>query len=338
MKTHYHRLSFQERLIIQSLWVGGYTKTAIANQLHRHKSTVTREINRWARGEGNRYDARLAHWNAEQQYSVKHFKEKLTDNTRLRTYVFDKLALRWSPQQIAGRIRIDHPGDQEMTISHEAIYTFIYRRRKGSLNKRLIKLLTLQRTRRRKTYVSRGVSQTKISDRLSISERPERANDRSQVGHWEGDLMIGAGQGSAIATLVERKTRFTCVIKVGDRKSETVTKAIANRLKELPLSLRRSMTYDNGSEMANHAWLTYTTGTKVYFANPYSSWERGSNENTNGLIRRFFPKSTDFSKVSYRELVDLEHRLNNRPRKVLGYKTPLEAMRKHLRFCNGSSN
>lgn len=329
--THYQRLSYTERVIIQSLWSGNYTKTAIANQLGRHKSTITREINRWTTGYGDIYKAKLAHWWAEEEYASKHFKDKLTTSQKLRAYVFDKLQLRWSPEQIAGRIKVEYPNDSEMTISHETIYTFIYRHRQAAVNKKLIKLLTLQRTKRKRKYVNRGVSKERISDAINISHRPEYINDRSEVGHWEGDLMIGVKQASAIATLVERKTRFTYIIKVENRKSETVTSEIKNRLNSLPSKLRKSMTYDNGSEMANHQWLTRMTGAKVYFANPYSSWERGTNENTNGLIRRFFPKTTDFNKVSYRELVQIQDRLNNRPRKVLGYKTPWEVFQRHLK-------
>lgn len=218
-----------------------------------------------------------------------------------------------------------------MTISHEAIYTFIYRHRQAAVNKKLIKLLTFQRTKRRRKYIARGISKEKILEAINISKRPECINDRSQVGHWEGDLMIGVKQASAIATLVERKTRFTYILKVENRKSETVTSQIKKKLNTLPSKLRKSMTYDNGSEMANHQWLTRMTGTTVYFANPYSSWERGTNENTNGLIRRYLPKTTNFNNVTYKELLQIQERLNNRPRKVLGYKTPWEVFQRHLK-------
>lgn len=330
--TTYQRLTLQERVIIQALWgQPNYTKTRIALQLGRHKSTVTREINRWIQKQHDTYNAKLAHWCAEEEYASKHFKDKLTTSLKLREYVFKKLHLRWSPEQIAGRIKVEHPNNPEMTISHEAIYTFIYRHRQATLNKKLIKLLTLQRTKRKKTYISRGVSKEKISDAINISKRPQYINDRSEVGHWEGDLIIGTKQASAIATLVERKTRFTYILKVENRKSETVTSQITKTLNKLPSKLRKSMTYDNGSEMANHQWLTQMTGAKVYFANPYSSWERGTNENTNGLIRRCFPKTTDFNKVSYKDLLVMQERLNNRPRKVLGYKTPWEVFNRHIK-------
>lgn len=334
-QTNYKRLSLRDRVVIQALWGhNGITKTEIARRLSRNKSTICREINLWAKNKEDTYDASRAQWYADEMYASKHFKDKLTCSLKLREYVFTKLKCQWSPQQIAGRISQDHPHDPVMTISHETIYSFIYRHPQGNINKKLIKLLPQQRTRRRKTYVTKGVSKTKISDAISIDARPSFINDRSQIGHWEGDLMIGPNQSSAIATLVERKTRFTFILKVKDRKSETVTTQIRNKLNSLPIKLRQSMTYDNGSEMANHKWLTQMTGAKVYFAHPYSSWERGTNENTNGLIRRYLPKKTDFHKISYQELLDIQEKLNNRPRKILGYRTPLEAFNKYLKSLN----
>lgn len=331
-ETSYKRLSLQDRIVIQTLWGHkAITKTEIARRLNRHKSTVCREINRWGKGNKNTYAAQTADWLAQEEYATKHFKDKMTSSKRLKRYVFSKLRNHWSPEQVAGRIRQDYPNDSEMRISHEAIYQYIYRHRQGNVNKELIKLLPQKRSYRRKTYVTRGVSQKKIIDTISIDKRPEHINDRSQVGHWEGDLMIGQKQASAIATLVERKTRFTLILKVSDRRTETVTGAIKKAFDPLPPKLKQSMTYDNGFEMANHRWLTQNTGATVYFAHPYSSWERGTNENTNGLIRRFFPKGTDFDKVSYSQLLDMQAMLNNRPRKVLGYRTPLEDFKKHFK-------
>lgn len=328
---NYHRLSLSERIVIQTLWgTPGISKTEIANRLERHKSTICREINKWGKGK-NKYNARLAHWMAEQFYADKHFKDKLSTSDPLKQYVFDGLKKNWSPQQVAGRIKLDHPNNPEMSISHEAIYSFIYRHPQGTINKKLIKLLPQQRSRRRKIYVTKGSVRTKISDAISIEQRPDFINDRSQIGHWEGDLMIGPKQASAIATLVERKTRFTYILKLRNRTTESVTTEIKNRLNSLPSKFRKSITYDNGSEMADHKWLTQKTGATVYFAHPYSSWERGTNENTNGLIRRYFPKGTDFNKLSYKQLLLIEQRLNNRPRKVLGYKTPLEAFKIYLK-------
>ena len=232
--------------------------------------------------------------------------------------------MHWTPEQIAGRITKLYPKDKTMRISYEAIYNHIYKHRQGKLNKKLISLLTRKRTKRKPNYKTRGVAKNKITDIISIDQRPQYINDRSQIGHWEGDLIIGENRASALITLVERKTRFTYILKVQNKKSETVTTQIKNLFMKLPKKLRRSITYDNGVEMANHKWLTQKTGATVYFAHPYSSWERGTNENTNGLIRRFYPKKTDFNKISYHELLELQHKLNNRPRKVIGFKTPAE--------------
>jgi IS30 family transposase len=219
---------------------------------------------------------------------------------------------------------MDYPNNPVMDISHEAVYAHIYRHRQARLNLKLIALLPLHRTRRKRNYKSRGVAQFRVTDKISIDQRPGFINDRSQIGHWEGDLIIGEKRASALITLVERKTRFTYILKIPNKKSETVTTEIKNLFNRIPTRLRRSITYDNGVEMANHRWLTKMTGAKVYFAHPYSSWERGTNENTNGIIRRFYPKKTDFNKISYDELIVLQHKLNNRPRKVLGYKTSAE--------------
>lgn len=329
--TNYKRLTFNERLVIQTLWGHeGITKTEIARRLNRHKSTICREINRWIKGKNSKYSAQLAHWYAEQLYADKHFKDKMTSNEKLRVYVVYNLK-DWTPEQIAGRIRLEYPKDLTMRISHEAIYSFIYRHPQGNINKKLIKLLPQHRSYRRRHCKTRGVSQQKITDMISIDQRPTHINDRSEIGHWEGDLMIGLKQASAIATLVERKTRTTIILKLKDRRTETVTQEMKKALSSLPIKLRQSMTYDNGFEMANHKWLTDQTGMKVYFAHPYSSWERGTNENTNGLIRRYFPKGTDFNKVTYKQLREIQDKLNNRPRKVLGYRTPLELLKKHFK-------
>lgn len=329
--TNYKRLTFNERLVIQTLWGHlGITKTEIARRLNRHKSTICREINRWTKEKKDKYSAQLAHWYAEEQYASKHFKDKLTSNEKLREYVFLNLK-DWTPEQIAGRIRLEYPNNQSMRISHEAIYSFIYRHPQGNINKKLIKLLPQKRSYRRRHYTTRGVSKHKITDTISIDQRPAYINDRSEIGHWEGDLMIGLKQASAIATLVERKTRSTIILKLKYRRTETVTEEMKKALSSLPIKLRQSMTYDNGFEMANHKWLTQKTGMKIFFAHPYSSWERGTNENTNGLIRRYFPKGTDFNKVTYKELRELQDKLNNRPRKVLGYRTPIELLKKHFK-------
>jgi len=212
-----------------------------------------------------------------------------------------------------------------MTISHEAIYMHIYSHPQASLNRKLIKLLPYQKSRRRKPKPRRKKG-FKIRDQVNISKRPKHIENRQEIGHWEGDLIIGKAQKSAIGTIVERKSRYTLIIGLKDKTTKSVTRAFAKELNRFDNHLTKTMTYDNGMEMADHKWLTNNTGIKVYFANPYASWERGTNENTNGLIRRFLPKKIDFKNVDMTQLKMIQYKLNNRPRKVLGYKTTLEVL------------
>ena len=221
-----------------------------------------------------------------------------------------------------------------MSISHESIYSYIYRHRQTKLAQKLIKLLPYHHHKRRKQRKF-GTKKSRIKNQISIDNRPDHVELRLEVGHWEGDLMIGIGQKSAIGTIVERKTRYTFIVKLENRKSETVTYQFAKILNTLPKYILKSMTYDNGMEMANHQWLTNNTGMDIFFAHPYSSWERGTNENTNGLIRRFLPKGTDFNNVTLQQLKAIENNLNNRPKKVLGYKTPNELMTQEINNHKG---
>jgi len=323
----YTRLTFEERVIIETLLREKRSKAFIAERLNRSRSTVCREINQWVRKPTDIYKAKLAHWYA-QDSRCRRSKDKISLNKKLRWYVYRGLLSEWSPEQIAGRIKKDYPKDPIMTISHEAIYLHIYNHRQASINKKLIALLPYHKHNRKK----RGspVKTYHIKDRVSIDKRPLYIEKRKQVGHWEGDLMIGLKQASFIGTLVERKTRFTYIMKLPDKKTSTVTKQFAIQFKKLHPNCRRTLTYDNGIEMANHKWLAKKTGMRVYFAHPYSSWERGTNENTNGLIRRFLPKRSDFNKVSEEKLKFIQDNLNNRPRKVLNYDTPNEALEKEL--------
>jgi len=222
-----------------------------------------------------------------------------------------------------------------MSISHEAIYQHIYRKRQSRLGKELITLLPYSYSKRRQNRKV-GKNKNRISDVKRIDLRSAHIELREEIGHWESDLVIGRENKSAIATIVERKTRFVYIIGVKSKHTKIVTKAIANTMKKLHPDFRKTMTHDNGTEMANHKWLTTKTGIDIYFAHPYSSWERGTNENTNGLIRRFFPKGTDFSTVTKKQLMDAQNNLNNRPRKVLGYKTPNEMMQ--IEYFNLNSN
>jgi IS30 family transposase len=326
-QKHYERLSYKERIIIQRLLKENKSRTYIAKELNRSKSTITRELNKWVKFSNDEYKAELADWCAKDDYFNKRNLDKIATHKSLKIFVYKGLLKGWSPEQIAGQIKLKHPKNPIMTISHEAIYTHIYNHNQGKLRKKLILLLLYSKSKRRSRKGIRK-NRMRIKEAISIDLRPKHIEDRLEVGNWEGDLIVGIKQASAIGTLVERKTRYTHIVKLKDRKSDTVTKAFENPLNKMHPIFRKTMTYDNGMEMANHKYFTQQTGMPVYFAHPYSSWERGTNENTNGLIRRYLPKNTDFNKVTEMQLKIIQDKLNNRPRKVLGYYTPNEMMEK----------
>lgn len=323
------RLTLNERIVIETLLKENKSKSYIAKQLNRNRSTITREVNNWVINPTDKYSAALADFYAKDDYLNKRNKDKINTYKKLKYFVYKGLLSGFSPEQIAGRIKLLYPNDTIMSISYEAIYQHIYKHRQSYLGKKLIKLLPYHHHKRRQNRKF-GSKKTRIKDQVNISQRPEQVDLRLEIGHWEGDLMIGVGQKSAIGTIVERKTRFTFIVKIENRKSKTVTQQFAKIMNTMPKFIRKTMTYDNGMEMANHKWLTQKTGMDVFFANPYSSWERGTNENTNGLIRRFFPKGTDFNKIAVNKLKQAETALNNRPRKVLGYKTPNEMINQEI--------
>jgi IS30 family transposase len=319
------RMSLEERIVIQTLLKEKRSKSYIANKLNRARSTITREVNKWIQKPSESYDAKLAHWCVIDDNHNKRTQGKIDLNPSLKRYVYKGLLNNWSPEQISGRIKKDFPNDQIMCISHEAIYQHIYSRPQAKMNKKLIALLPYHKSRR---WSTKGSAKRKhiIKNRTCIENRPEYIEERKEIGHWEGDLIIGVKHGSAIGTLVERKTRFTYIVKLANKRSNTVTLAFSKALNTLDDNWRKTLTYDNGVEMAYHQKLTAQTGMDVYFAHPYSSWERGTNENTNGLIRRYLPKGTNFHQITKKQLKNIQHKLNNRPRKILDYKTPLEAM------------
>ncbi len=320
---NYKRLSDLEREEISRLLSQKYSFRSIARLLTRNVSTISREV---GGGCGNKYTYRAvraanrARRNAGKRKSGKH---KLNGNSELFKYIRQKLKKKWSPRQIAEELEKDYPLDMTMRISPEAIYTYIYVLPRGSLKKELTDCLRQSRKRRRKQ--SRGVKlERKIEDMLSIEERPKEVADRIIPGHWEGDLIVGKNNRSALGTLVERMTRTTILIPVKSKEAEVVAKAFAKEVKKLPQQMKLSMTYDQGREMARHKLFTKITGVKVYFAHPSSPWERGTNENTNGLIRQFFPKGTEFNKVSRYEVKKVQDLLNGRPRAALGFRKPYE--------------
>lgn len=319
----YKRLTLKERIIIETLLKENKSKSYIATQLNRNRSTITKEVKLWIIKPTDIYKADLAHWYALEANKNKRTQDKINSHPKLKLFVYRSLLKGTSPELMAGQIKVLYPNDPIMSISYESIYKHIYRHRQSSLGKKLIKLLPYHHHKRRDKRKF-GKKRTRIKDQVSIDNRPKHIEQRLEAGHLEGDLMIGVGHKSAIGTIVDRKTRFLIIVKIQNRKSKTVTQEFAKHLNKQPQYLRKTMTYDNGIEMANHKWLSEKTGMDIYFAHPYSSWERGTNENTNGLIRRFLPKGTDFNNITIEELKRIENNLNNRPRKVLGFKTPNE--------------
>lgn len=322
---NYRRITLEERYKIDAYVALKKGPSEIGRLLNRPRSTISREIKRGKSHPGGYYQAMQAHMHAEIYNKVKRVDSKLRSNSTLRYYVYRGLLKCQSPEQISNRIKSDYPTNTRMRICYESIYKHIYHETTGKLQKKLIGLLPYHKPIR-KGGNKRHIYMGKIPGRVTINERPEVISNREQVGHWEGDLVVGKGQTSAIGTLVERVTRYTIIIPLQSRKSRHVVDAFADALLKMPCPMLKTLTYDNGVEMSEHKYFTYRTKMPVYFANPYSSWERGTNENTNGLIRRFFPKKTDFNKITKEQLKFAEQNLNDRPRKVLEWKTPRESM------------
>jgi len=326
--TNYKRLSNLEREEISRLLSQKCSFGDIAKALGRNISTISREVSAGGCNR-NTYRAVKAQNRARRNLSKrKAGKYILNDNTELWAYIKKKLKKKWSPRQIAEELKKDYPLDMAMRISPEAIYTYIYVLPRGALKKELTACLRRNHKRRYKQQAREVKMERKLEDMLSIEERPKEVEDRIIPGHWEGDLIIGKYNRSALGTLVERTTRTTILIPIKNREAETVAKAFAKEVKKLPKQMKLSMTYDQGREMAKHKLFTNITGVKVYFAHPRSPWERGTNENTNGLIRQFFPKGTEFNKVSRYEVKKAQDLLNGRPRQALGFEKPYKVFNK----------
>jgi transposase, IS30 family len=322
------RLSLAEREEISRGVAGGESLRAIARRLGRASSTISREVA--ANGGRRRYRACRADTAAVRR--VRRPKvSKLAACSRLRAVVEDKLELRWSPTQISGWLVDEFPDDPEMRVSHETIYLSLFVQSRGALRKELTRYLRSGHSTRRPKDHTVMNGQGQLRGTLNISERPAEANDRAVPGHWEGDLLMGKGM-RAIATLVERKTRFVMLIALPNgHAADVVADALAEKIVELPEQLRRSLTWDQGKEMAAHARFTVKTGLPVYFCDPRSPWQRGSNENTNGLLRQYFPKRTEISHYTQAELDAVAAELNGRPRQTLAFKTPSHALDEALR-------
>jgi IS30 family transposase len=314
------RLSIAEREEILLGLTRGESFAAIARALGRSTSTVSREVN--ANGGRTRYRMWPAHDRA--QRLARRPKPCKLDHKRLQRVVVRWLEDFYSPDQISGRLRIEFPDDPMMQVSHETIYKTLYVQGKGELKRELTRCLRTGRAKR----VPKGTPKKGyIPNMVNISERPAEARDRAVPGHWEGDLIMGKDNKTAVGTLVERTTRFTLLLHLGDdRSAENVERQMRREIERLPEELRRSITWDQGKEMVRHVEFTVATGIPVFFCDPYKAWQRGTNENTNRLLRQYLPKYTDLSKYSRRELKRIQDSLNRRPRKTLGYLSPSERL------------
>ena len=318
------RLSIDDRCAIRLGLERGWSYARIGASLDRprHASTICREVNKAGGREGYRpMDAhRLAGQRARRPKAT-----KLGSNPQLRERVVQGLKRLWSPEQIAQQLRVEFGDDPAMTVSHETIYKSVYVQGRGELRRELARCLRTGRAQRKPQ--GRIERRGKIADMVPISERPAEVGDRAVPGHWEGDLIIGRGGDSAIGTLVERSTRFVLLLHLPDgRSAEAVRAAMTATIATLPAALVRSITWDQGKEMAQHRQFTIATDVAVYFCDPHSPWQRGSNENTNGLLRQYFPKGTDLSVHTAVDLQAVADSLNTRPRKTLGWMTPSEKL------------
>jgi IS30 family transposase len=293
----------------------------MASLLDRPASTVSREVRR--NGGYDQYRATLADERAWAR-ARRPKRCKLASHPPLRREVARKLRLNWSPEQLAGWLKRAHPGDGSYQVSHETIYRSLFVQARGVLKKELVQHLRSKRTiRRSKQACRKGDGRGQITDLVSISERPASVEDRAVPGHWEGDLITGS-KNSHIATLVERHTRYVMLAKIANKETETVVSALITQARKLPSELYKSLTWDRGKELADHRRFTLATDIDVYFCDPQSPWQRGSNENTNGLLRQYFPKGTDLSVYSQADLNKVARQLNERPRKTLEFETPAE--------------
>jgi IS30 family transposase len=312
-------LTLHDRELISRGLASGSSLRLIAAAIGRPPSTISREVARHGGPATYRaVDADQRAWD-----SARRPKQcRLAGDGRLRRLVARKLMQNWAPQQIAGWLKVEHPDDPSMHISHETIYRTLFIQARGALKRELTAhLRSRRRIRRARASTPRGQGRGQIVDAISISERPPEVEDRAVPGHWEGDLLSGANN-SHIATLVERASRFVMLVKVTGKSTDIVVAALARRVRRLPAELKRSMTWDRGTEMAKHKQFTIATDVKVYFCDPQSPWQRGSNENTNGLLRQYFPDGTDVSTFSQVQLNRIARQLNQRPRETLGFRTP----------------
>jgi len=327
MTKNYGRLTFDERIEIEKLLSHKKSYADIARALDRNKSSIKREVAKQGKDNYKALEAeRLAVGSVSHRRSGK---TKMRQCPGLEKYVLEKLHLRWSPWQIHVSLQRNFPENKAMQISHEAIYLYIYLHSKKELKGLLIS--ELRQKRKYRGNVRRGKDKrTTIQNPIRIDERPEEVKGRQIPGHWEGDLIMGKDRSSAIGTLVERTTRTIILVPLKARDATTVRKAFEKEFKTIPNQMKKTLTYDNGSEMAEHKLFTKHTKVQVYFTHPYSPWERPTNENSNGLVRDYFPAGTDFNLISKARLKEVQNQLNERPRHVLDYRTPKEVFEEKI--------
>lgn len=325
----YKRLNFSEREEISRKLASGDGIRIIARSLNRSPSTISREIYVAGFVDRTYYRAIWSQYHANKMRRKLRKNRKLAQNAPLRTFVLSHLAKNWSPEQIAKRLILLYPNDMTMRVSHETIYSYLYVLPRGELKRQITSCLRRHHKYRHRNKARQRTSP--IQDILSIEERPKEVADRIIPGHWEGDLLAGSRNASAIGTLVERTTRMTFLVRLKDRYARHVRCAFAEEFRHLPKGLKRTLTYDQGIEMAEHKLFTKETDITVYFAHPHAPWERGTNENTNALLRQYFPKNVDFTKISKERIKQVQDELNDRPRKTLGWYTPYEKFAELLR-------
>jgi IS30 family transposase len=319
MGTAYSHLSLSERDVITIMLAQKKSLGEIAKALDRSKSTISRELQRNSSPEYKLYLSHRADSRAGERRQRASQRPRLK-NDRIVSYVTARLKQGWSPELIAGRIRIDHPG---LSISHEAIYQYIYHPETEDRQDLIVCLRRAHRKRKNKA-LGRRERRTRIPNRVSIDSRPPAVDNRNRYGHWETDSLVSRKSLVVLNSLVERKSRFLMLTRIRRKTAAATCKAVVGRLEAVHPKARRTLTMDNGTENAAHETITAATGIKCFFTHPYSAWERGTNEHINGLIRWYLPKGTDFSKISNKQIARIERLINNRPRKCLGFKKPIE--------------
>ncbi len=320
----YVRLGIEDREEISRGLARGDSFRVIAGLLGRSTSTISREVYQVGNTRST-YRAGRSQWRSRRKaQGRRQGKRKIMLHGLLREHVESQLRLRWSPEQIAQWLKMQYPNDMSMQVSHESIYAYVYILPRGELKKEL--LATLRQNRKRRHKRGRIVAKPRpLEDMVSIDDRPPEIDQRRIPGHWEGDILVGRNRQSAMGSLVERYTRFTILVPLKSKHASEVSRSFARELNKLPAHTRLSMTYDQGRGMAQHKLLSKAANIKVYFAHKGCPWERGTNENTNGLVRQFFPKGTDFRLIPRKEINKVQDLLNGRPRKILGWHSPYEA-------------